>query len=130
MKNIIKLITEAGYDFKNFQELWVERETSNTDDEEALIDALYEADDFEELLTVIQSWSRLPLEERIKEFLGVKTYDDPWLGMTLAEIIKEFKDGSDNLTTPEVVKLIDILDAKINLAEGLISREQYEKILG
>lgn len=57
-------------------------------------------------------------------------YQDPWLKMTLEEIIKEFKDGGDSLDTAEIVKLVDILDIKINLAEGLITKEQYEKMLG
>lgn len=60
----------------------------------------------------------------------INNTEDPWMGMTLGAIIREFKDGGDSLDTGEVKKLIDIIHAKINLEEGNISRDEYEMFLG
>lgn len=49
---------------------------------------------------------------------------------TLQEIITNFKNGDDEpLDGDEVEDLIDILRAKINLHEGNITEEEYEKLL-
>ena len=49
----------------------------------------------------------------------------------LQPIIDEFKEGGDEpLDGDEVDALIEILRAKINLNEGNITQEEYDKILG
>lgn len=49
----------------------------------------------------------------------------------LAPIIFEYRDGSDEpLDGDDVDRLVDILRAKINLHEGNITEEEYNKILG
>lgn len=54
-----------------------------------------------------------------------------WINLTLEEIIEEYKDGDNEpLDGDEVDDLVEILRAKINLHEGNITEEEYNKILG
>ena len=49
----------------------------------------------------------------------------------LQPIIDEYKDGSNEpLDGDEVYDLVHIIKAKINLNEGNITEEEYNKILG
>jgi len=49
----------------------------------------------------------------------------------LQPIIDEFKDGSDEpLDGDDVDNLVEIIRAKINLNEGNLTQEEYDKILG
>lgn len=56
-----------------------------------------------------------------------------WMNLTLEQIILEYKDDyNDNvpLDGDEVNDLIRILRAKINLHEGNITQEEYDRLLG
>lgn len=57
-----------------------------------------------------------------------------WYDLTLSEIIWEYRGGGyeDNepLDGDAVEDLVGILKAKINLFEGNITQEEYNKILG
>lgn len=49
----------------------------------------------------------------------------------IEEIIEEYKDGDNEpLDGDEVDDLVEILRTKINLHEGNITEEEYNKILG
>lgn len=54
-----------------------------------------------------------------------------WLNLTLEEILSEYKDGSNEpLDGDGVDDLTRIIKAKINLHEGNITEEEYNKLLG
>jgi len=60
----------------------------------------------------------------------IKYPENAWLKQ-LKPIITEFKDGADDtLCGDEVDSLVHILKAKINLNEGNITEDEYNKILG
>ena len=51
-----------------------------------------------------------------------------WLEQ-LQPIVIEFKDGSEKLSLEDVIRLTQIIQAKINLAEGNICEKTYKAIL-
>lgn len=55
---------------------------------------------------------------------------ESWIKQLLP-IIEEYKDGNNEpLDGDEVDDLVEIIRAKINLQEGNITEEEYNKILG
>ena len=64
------------------------------------------------------------LWQKIKRIIG-------WLDLTLLQIIEEYKGGSDEpLDGDDTERLSDIIKAKIDLQEGNITNDEYDKILG
>lgn len=54
---------------------------------------------------------------------------DSWINQLLP-IIEEYKDGdSEPLDGDEVDRLCEIIKAKINLQEGNITQEEYDKLI-
>lgn len=52
---------------------------------------------------------------------------DGWMGLSLSEIIEEYKDGDNSsLDRDDVDRICDIIKAKINLIEGNITVPEYE----
>lgn len=56
-------------DFEDLQDLWIEQETDVDEDEDQLVNAIAETDDFDDMLDVIRLWSNKPVATRMAEFL-------------------------------------------------------------
>lgn len=57
------------------------------------------------------------------------TNENGWMETTLRDIIIEFRGSDEPLDGDGVDELIEILRAKINLHEGNITEDEYEKLL-
>lgn len=57
--------------FQHFKVEWINQEVNNSDLEKEILDS----QDYKELFNVISSWSRIPLEERINNFLDKFNYN-------------------------------------------------------
>lgn len=72
------------------------------------------------------------IDDLVHDYYDNRTAPTSWMDLTLQQIISEYKNGyeAEPLDMDDVDDLIKILRAKINLHEGNITQEGYDRILG
>lgn len=72
------------------------------------------------------------IDDLVHDYYDNRTALTSWMDLTLQQIISEYKDGEEDvpLDGDEVEDLINILRTKINLHQGNITQEEYDRLLG
>lgn len=72
------------------------------------------------------------IDDLVHDYYDNRTAPTSWMDLTLQQIISEYKDGEEEvpLDGDEVEDLINIIRTKINLHQGNITQEEYDRLLG